>query len=366
MGFNCGIVGLPNVGKSTLFNALTATAQAEAANYPFTTVEPNVGRVAVPDSRLDEIAAVAGSSRVVPTHLEFVDIAGLVRGASKGEGLGNRFLAAIREVDAIAHVLRCFADDNVTHVDGAVDPVRDAETVETELMLADLESLEGRAEAWAKKARGGDEEAKAELAVAEPVLRALREGHPARSAAVPPDTERRFRMLRLLSAKPMLFVCNVDEGALPGGNALSDAVAAHARTRGMETVVVSAKIEAEVAALDDAAERAAFLAELGLAEAGLVRLIDAGYRLLRLITFFTAVPKEARAWTVAEGTAALEAAAKIHTDFARGFIAAETISCTDFVALGGVRGAKDAGVMRQEGRDYVVQDGDVILFRFNV
>ena len=366
MGFNCGIVGLPNVGKSTLFNALTATAQAAAANYPFTTVEPNVGRVAVPDPRLDEIAAVARSSKVVPTHLEFVDIAGLVRGASRGEGLGNRFLAAIREVDAIAHVVRCFADDNVTHVDGAVDPVRDAETVETELMLADLESLEGRAEAWVKKARGGDEEAKAELAVAEPVLGALREGHPARSVAVGPGGERRFRMLRLLSAKPMLFVCNVDEGSLPGGNALSDAVADHARARGMESVVVSAKIEAEVAVLDEAVERTAFLADLGLAETGLARLIGAGYRGLRLITFFTAAPKEARAWTVAEGTVASEAAARIHTDFARGFIAAETVSCADFIALGGERGARDAGAMRQEGRDYVVQDGDLILFRFNV
>ena len=366
MGFNCGIVGLPNVGKSTLFNALTATAQAEAANYPFTTVEPNVGRIAVPDPRLDEIAVAAGSSRVVPTHLEFVDIAGLVRGASKGEGLGNRFLGAIREVDAIAHVVRCFADDNVTHVDGAVDAVRDAETIETELMLADLESLEGRVEAWAKKARGGDDEAKAELSVAEPVLAALREGHPARSVVVAPDAGRRFRMLRLLSAKPMLFVCNVDEGSLSGDNALSDAVAAHARPRGMETVVISAKIEAEVAALDDVAEGTDFLAELGLAERGLAHLIGAGYRLLRLITFFTAAPKEARAWTVAEGTAVGEAAARVHTDFARGFIAAETISCADFVALGGERGAKDAGAMRQEGRDYVVQDGDVILFRFNV
>ena len=366
MGFNCGIVGLPNVGKSTLFNALTATAQAEAANYPFTTVEPNVGRVAVPDPRLDEIAAVARSARVVPTHLEFVDIAGLVRGASQGEGLGNRFLGAIREVDAIAHVVRCFADDNVTHVDGAVDPVRDAETIETELMLADLESLEGRVEAWAKKARGGDDEAKAELAVAEPVLGALREGHPARSAALAPGAGRRFRLLRLLTAKPMLIVGNVDEGSLPGGNAFSGAVAAHARTRGMETVIVSARIEAEVAALDDAPERAAFLAELGLAEPGLARLIDAGYRLLRLITFFTAAPNEARAWTLAEGSPAVEAAARVHTDFARSFIAAETISRADFVAYGGERGAKDAGVMRQEGRDYVVQDGDVILFRFNV
>lgn len=366
MGFNCGIVGLPNVGKSTLFNALTATAQAEAANYPFTTVEPNVGRVAVPDPRLDEIAAIADSATIVPTHLEFVDIAGLVRGASQGEGLGNRFLAAIREVDAIAHVVRCFADDNVTHVEGAVDPVRDAETIETELMLADLESLERRVEAWTKKARGGDDEAKAELAVAEPVLMALRDGNPARSVAVAEGAERRFRMLRLLTAKPMLIVCNVDEGALPGGNALSDAMAAHARTRGMETVIVSAKIESDVAAFDDAAERAAFLAELGLAEAGLDRLIGAGYRMLRLITFFTAAPNEARAWTLAEGSAAHEAAAGIHTDFARGFIAAETISYADFVARGGERGAKDAGVMRQEGRDYVVQDGDVILFRFNV
>jgi len=366
MGFNCGIVGLPNVGKSTLFNALTATAQAEAANYPFTTVEPNVGRVAVSDPRLNELAAIARSAAIVPTHLEFVDIAGLVRGASKGEGLGNRFLAAIREVDAIAHVVRCFADDNVTHVDGAVNPVRDAETIETELMLADLESLEGRVGAWTKKARGDDAEAKAELAVAEPVLMALREGQPARSVALPPDAEPRFRMLRLLSAKPMLIVCNVDEDSLPGGNALSDEMAAHARTCGMETVVVSAKIEAEVAAFDDVAERAAFLAELGLSQTGLARLIGAGYRMLRLITFFTVGPNEARAWTLAKATTALKAGGSIHTDFARGFIAAETISYADFVACGGERGAKDAGTMRQEGRDYVVKDGDVILFRFNV
>ena len=365
MGFNCGIVGLPNVGKSTLFNALTATAQAEAANYPFTTVEPNVGRVAVPDPRLDVIAAVAGSSRVVPTHLEFVDIAGLVRGASTGEGLGNRFLAAIREVDAIAHVLRCFADDNVTHVDGAVDPVRDAETVETELMLADLESLEGRAEAWAKKARGGDEEAKAELAVAAPLLAALREGRPARQVLPTAADERRVAALHLLTAKPMLYVCNVDEASLPAGNALSAAAATRAAARGLASVAISAKIESEVAALDEAAERAEFLVALGLEETGLARLVGAGYGLLRLITFFTANRREAHAWTVAEGTAALEAAAKVHTDFARGFIAAETIPYADFVALGGERGAKDAGVMRQEGRDYVVQDGDVILFRFN-
>ncbi|MDP6571981.1 MAG: redox-regulated ATPase YchF [Rhodospirillales bacterium] len=366
MGFNCGIVGLPNVGKSTLFNALTATAQAEAANYPFTTVEPNVGRIAVPDPRLDEIAAAAGSSRVVPTHLEFVDIAGLVRGASRGEGLGNRFLGAIREVDAIAHVVRCFADDNVTHVDGAVDAVRDAETIETELMLADLESLEGRVEAWAKKARGGDDEAKAELAVAEPVLAALREGTPARQvAAASADGDRR-RGLYLITDKPMLFVCNVDEASLPDGNALSAAAAARAEARGLPSVVISAKIESEVAALDEAAERAEFLAALGLAETGLARLVHAGYGLLGLITFFTANRREAHAWTVRRGTTAQQAAGAVHTDFARGFIAAETISCADFVAHGGERGAKDAGAMRQEGRDYVVQDGDVILFRFNV
>ena len=364
MGFSCGIVGLPNVGKSTLFNALTQTAAAEAANYPFCTIEPNVGRVAVPDPRLDRLAAIAGSARIVPTQLEFIDIAGLVRGASRGEGLGNQFLAHIREVDAIVQVLRCF-DGEVTHVEGSVDPLRDAETVETELMLADLDSLERRVEGAVKRARGGDKEAAALLEVMEPALAALREGRPARAAAIPADRRPLFDRLQLLTAKPVLYVCNVEEAAA-AGNARSAAVAARAAAEGAGCVVISAAIEAEVATLADAAEKREFLAALGLAETGLARLIRAGYALLNLITFFTVGPKEAHAWTVHKGATAAEAAGAVHSDFQRGFIRAETIAYEDFVACGGEQGAKEAGKMRAEGRDYVVRDGDVFYFRFNV
>ena len=366
MGFNCGIVGLPNVGKSTLFNALTETAQAEAANYPFCTIEPNSGRVAVPDARLDRIDSITKSAKKVPTFLEFVDIAGLVRGASKGEGLGNQFLANIREVDAIVHVLRCFEDENITHTEDSIDPVRDAEVVSTELLLADLESLEKRVDPLVKKARGGDKEAKTRLAVIEPVLAALREGQPARSVALPDDQKREFRNLQLLTGKPVLYACNVDEGSALEGNAMTAAVAEMAAAEGSGTVIISAKIESEIAQLSDDAERAEFLETLGLSETGLAQIIRAGYGLLDLITFFTTGPKESRAWTVHGGASAPEAAGAIHTDFQRGFICAETIAYDDFVRLGGEHAAKEAGKMRQEGRDYRVKDGDIMLFRFNV
>jgi GTP-binding protein YchF len=366
MGFSCGIVGLPNVGKSTLFNALTATAAAEAANYPFCTIEPNIGRVAVPDERLAVCARLAKSAKIIPTQLEFVDIAGLVRGAARGEGLGNQFLGHIREVDAIAHVVRCFDDGNVVHVEGSVDPIRDVETVETELMLADLESLERRAIAVQKRVRGGDKEAKALADIIDPALAALRAGEPVRSAVVGAEQQKGLAALQLLSAKPLLYVANVDEASAAAGNAESRRLAEYAAGRGARMVVISAAIEAELAQLADAGERSEFLASLGLDEAGLDRVIGAGYSLLDLITFLTVGPKEARAWTVERGTRAPQAAGRIHSDFEKGFIRAETISYEDFVAHGGEQGAKDAGRMRLEGADYVVRDGDIMHFRFNV
>jgi hypothetical protein len=363
MGFKCGIVGLPNVGKSTLFNALTQTAAAEAANYPFCTIEPNVGEVGVPDPRLEKLASIAKSAQIIPTRLTFVDIAGLVRGASKGEGLGNQFLAHIREVDAIAHVLRCFEDPDITHVEGRVDPLGDAEAVETELMLADLESLERRRIPLEKKAKSGEKEAKLQLAVIDKALALLREGKPARLAELTPEEEPLFRQLQLLTAKPVLYVCNVDEASAATGNEYSRKVEERARAEGAGCVVISAKIEAELAGLSPE-DRQAYLAELGLEEPGLNRLIREGYRLLGLITFFTAGPKKTRAWTVPAGTKAPKAAGVIHSDFEKGFIRAETIAYEDYVACGGEAGAREAGKMRLEGKDYVVQDGDVIHFRF--
>ena len=366
MGFRCGIVGLPNVGKSTLFNALTETAAAQAANYPFCTIEPNVGRVAVPDPRLDEIARIAKSAQEIETQLEFVDIAGLVRGASKGEGLGNQFLGNIREVDAIVHVLRCFEGGDVTHVEGRVDPVADAETVETELMLADLDSLEKRVPNLQKKAQQGDKEAKVQASVLGQALELLRDSKPARLTQ-PRDAEEKLALDRaqLLTAKPVLYVCNVDEGDAVQGNAHSARVFAKAKAEDAGAVIVSAAIEAEIVTMASE-DRGEFLADLGLEETGLARVIRAGYDLLHLITFFTAGPKEARAWTVEKGSRAPQAAGAIHSDFERGFIRAETIAYDDFVKYGGEAGAREAGKLRSEGKDYIVQDGDIMLFRFNV
>ena len=364
MGFNCGIVGLPNVGKSTLFNALTQTAVAQAANYPFCTIEPNVGRVAVPDARLDTLTRIGKSQKTVPTSLEFVDIAGLVRGASKGEGLGNQFLANIREVDAIVHVLRCFEDGDVTHVEGSIDPIRDAETVETELMLADLDSLEKRAQGLMKRARGGDKEALAQMALIDPIKTALEAGRPARTA-VPAGEEEAAKRLQLLTTKPVLYVCNVEEASAATGNSQSARVFERAKAEGAQAVVVSAAIEAEISQMAHA-DRAEFLSSLGLEDSGLDRVIRAGLALLGLITYFTVGPKEARAWTILRGMKGPQAAGVIHGDFERGFIAAETIGFDDYVALGGEQGAKEAGKMRVEGKEYVVRDGDVMLFRFNV
>ncbi len=363
MGFKCGIVGLPNVGKSTLFNALTATAQAEAANYPFCTIEPNVGEVGVPDERLDKLAAIAKSKEIIPTRLTFVDIAGLVRGASQGEGLGNQFLSHIREVDAIAYVLRCFEDDDITHVDGRIDPLADAEVVETELMLADLESCEKRLAGFEKKARTGDKESKAQAVLLEKVLVPLREGKPARKADISDDDQKAFQMLQLLTAKPVLYVCNVDEESAANGNKFSDAVKEIAESEGAAAVIISAKIESELSTLE-ADERDAFLEEMGLEEPGLNRLIRSGYQLLDLVTYFTIGPKEARAWTITQGTKAPGAAGVIHTDFEKGFIRAETIGYGDFVTLGGESGCKEAGKMRLEGKEYVVKDGDIMHYRF--
>ena len=362
MGFKCGIVGLPNVGKSTLFNALTQTAAAQAANYPFCTIEPNVGEIAVPDTRLEKLAALAKSQQIVPTRISFVDIAGLVKGASKGEGLGNQFLANIREVDAIIHVVRCFEDTDVTHVAGKIDPLADIETIETELMLADLESLERRTDALEKKVKGGDKEAKETLDLINRALVLLRAGKPARLVERKPEEEKLFHSLGLLTSMPVLYACNVDEAAA-AGNAFSRRVEERAKAEGAVAVVISAKIESEIAMLP-AEERADYLAAVGLQETGLDRLIRAGYALLHLVTYFTAGPKETRAWTITQGTKAPQAAGVIHSDFEKGFIRAETIGYDDYIATGGETGAKDAGKMRLEGKDYVVADGDVMLFRF--
>ena len=364
MGFKCGIVGLPNVGKSTLFNALTKTAAAQAANYPFCTIEPNVGDVAVPETRIAQLAEIAKSAEIIPARMQFVDIAGLVKGASKGEGLGNQFLANIREVDAVAYVLRCFEDDDITHVEGKIDPIADFEVVETELMLADLESLEKRRVNLEKKAKGQDKEAKALLALVDKALEPLREGRPARAADVAEDDRKAWNGLQLLTAKPILFVANVDEAAAADGNAHAQAVAARAEAEGAAAVVISAKIESELAQLSDE-EQAEYLETLGLAEPGLNRLIRTGYDLLDLQSYFTAGPKETRAWTVKRGATAPQAAGVIHTDFEKGFIRAETISYDDYIAHEGEQGAKEAGRMRLEGKEYVVQDGDVMHFRFN-
>ena len=364
MGFKMGIVGLPNVGKSTLFNALTRTAAAQAANFPFCTIEPNVGDVAVPDARLDKLAAIAASKQIIPTRMTFVDIAGLVKGASKGEGLGNQFLANIRETDAIAHVLRCFEDGDVTHVEGRVDPIADAETIETELMLADLESIEKRLQNITRKIRGGDKEAVQQERLMQAAKTLLEEGKPARMVEVSEEDQKAWRMLQLLTSKPILYVCNVEEASAAQGNAQSDRVAEMAAAQGAAHVVISAQIEEEIAQLDPE-EAALFLSEMGLEEPGLDRLISAGYALLGLQTYFTVGPKEARAWTIRKGTLAPQAAGVIHGDFERGFIRAETIAYADYIALNGESGAKDAGKMRVEGKTYEVKDGDVLHFLFN-
>jgi len=367
MGFKCGIVGLPNVGKSTLFNALTKTAAAQAANYPFCTIEPNTGEVAVPDMRLNQIAEIAASKEIIPTRISFVDIAGLVKGASKGEGLGNQFLANIREVDAIVHVLRCFEDDDITHVEGKINPVEDAQTIDTELMLADLESLEKRLERVRKQASAKDKEALTILPMMEAAANLLQDGKPARLLLedIAPDELKILKGLNLLTSKPVLYVCNVAEGDAATGNTHSEAVAKLASSEGAVTVVISAAIEEEIAQLPDE-EQGEFLEMNGLEESGLDRLISAGYELLELITYFTAGPKETRAWTVKEGSKAPQAAGVIHTDFEKGFIRAQTIAYNDYVTLGGETKAKEAGKARDEGKEYVVQDGDVLLFKFNV
>lgn len=364
MGFKCGIVGLPNVGKSTLFNALLSTAQAEAANYPFCTIEPNVGRVGVPDDRIEKLAAIAGSATLIPTQLEFVDIAGLVRGASKGEGLGNKFLSHIREVDAIIYVLRCFEDGNITHVENSIDPTRDADIVETELTLADLESLEKRLPALQKRAKT-DKDLTEQVAVMERVLKVVADGNPARMTEIHDASERRhLEMMQLLTSKPVMYVCNVDEESAAEGNALSAKVSEMAKKKNVPCVVISARIEAEISTLPSAEDKADFLSSLGLAETGLSQIIKAGYRLLDLVTYFTAGPKETRAWTIVKGTQGPAAAGVIHTDFEKGFIRAETIGYDDYIAFNGEQGAKEAGKFRLEGKEYVVQDGDVLHFRF--
>ena len=366
MGFRCGIVGLPNVGKSTLFNALTETQAAQAANYPFCTIEPNVGQVAVPDPRLDKLARIAGSAKIIPTQLGFVDIAGLVKGASQGEGLGNQFLGNIREVDAIVHVLRCFENDDIQHVANKIDPISDADVVETELLLSDLESLEKRVPNLIKKGQQGDKDSKIAASVLGQALELLRQGKPAR-LTVPRDEEeaRHFAQAQLITAKPVLYVCNVNEDDAANGNALSAQVFDKAKAEGANAVIVSAAIESDLVGME-MDERLAFLAEMGLEETGLARVIRSGYDLLHLITFFTVGPKEARAWTLEVGSKAPQAAGEIHSDFERGFIRAETIAYPDYIAHNGESGARDAGKLRQEGKEYVVADGDVLHFKFNV
>lgn len=366
MGFKCGIVGLPNVGKSTLFNALTATAAAEAANYPFCTIEPNVGRVGVPDKRLDDLARIAHSAKIIPTQLEFVDIAGLVRGANRGEGLGNQFLGHIREVDAIVHVVRCFENSDITHVEGAIDPLRDIDIIETELMLSDLESLEKRLPALEKKVRIKDPQALIQYPLMERALELLKEGKPARFLQCSEDEKPELQNLQLITTKPVLYACNVSESDAATGNALTERVKVRAEKEGARVAIISAAIEAEVASLDAEEDKTEFLQSLGLEETGLTRVIREGYSLLNLITFFTIGPKEARAWTVHKGAKAPQAAGEIHSDFERGFIRAETISTSDYIALSGEQGAKAAGKLRLEGKEYVVNDGDVFHFLFNV
>jgi len=366
MGFKCGIVGLPNVGKSTLFNALTQTAAAQAANYPFCTIEPNVGEIAVPDPRLEKLCAIAKSQQIIPTRITFVDIAGLVRGASKGEGLGNQFLATIREVDAIVHVVRCFEDGDITHVEGKIDPIADIEIIETELMLADLDSLEKRVSNLEKKAKGSGEDAKLSKEMLDLVNRSLvllRDGKPARFVERKPDEEKLFHSLGLLTSAPVLYACNVEEGSAATGNAFSQKVEARAKEEGAVAVVISAKIESEIATLPES-ERADYLEAVGLKETGLDRLVQAGYQLLNLVTYFTVGPKETRAWTITQGTKGPAAAGVIHSDFEKGFIRAETIAYDDYIAFNGEAGSRDAGKMRLEGKEYVVADGDVLHFRF--
>jgi GTP-binding protein YchF len=366
MGFNCGIVGLPNVGKSTLFNALTATAAAQAANYPFCTIEPNVGRVGIPDPRLAKLAEAAGSASIIPAQLEFVDIAGLVKGASKGEGLGNQFLANIRETDAIIYVLRCFEDDDITHVEGSVDPMRDSEIIETELLLADMESIDKQLTNATRKAKSGDAELKAQVALMEDIKKLLEDGQPARKAEVADDMAEYATQLGLMTMKPVLYVCNVSEGDAAEGNEWSEKVAEMAKVKEANSVVICAAIESEIAQLETDEEKTEFLSDIGLDEPGLNKIIRSGFDLLSLQTYFTAGPKETRAWTIHKGDSAPEAAGVIHTDFQRGFIKAEVIAFDDYVACNGEQGAKETGKMRQEGKDYIVKDGDVILFRFNV